>query len=307
MQYYNICHRIIHKLRNIIAYFFCTITYRNCTMSRRLKMGEESGGFDPSSYMPEEFERKEGFELKEDIDTSRDEEIARRLQMEEFENANPSFVVNNPALQDTYIITQRQNTENRIRQIEQAQERREQELQTERAERQRELQAERAERQREREQLARAERERDEERNKRQALENIANYATIVRHTYPASFDRIYNWGLTLVPNYYDYDTRQWLREQLSKLIKRELLLHSTENEVEDKIRRLINDAEYDILLKKKEPNTPMQPEKKEPTPSRAVKPRKPRSAKRAAKSRSAKRAAKPRSAKRAAKRRSKK
>lgn len=248
-------------------------------MSRRLKMGEEFteevGGYDPRTDFSTEF--------KSDPNdpTSHDEEIARKLQMAEYEpevkniNQNeekgPSFE-EKLALQQSYADAQRRNAENRIRSMEQAQERQRREFQQA-------LQADRAEQQRERERLARIERERDEERNKRKALEDIATYATLVRNTYPASFDRIYNWGLTLVPNYYDYETRRLLREQLSKLIKRELLLHSTENEVEDKIRRLINDAEYDIMLKKDSANVASAEKKSSTTSSERTKP-KPRKSK---------------------------
>ena len=234
-------------------------------MARQLQInyGDEDddlktvGAYDPSTSW-EEFE-----------DGKNDEELARRLQMAEYDpnpkpiNSSDDYSTRITPSQRSnieydYMDAQRRNAELRRKQTEQEYE---QKLQIERAELQKErdlhrqkereqehrLVAERTERQR-------VEREHEHERNARRALSDLADYADytrIARASYPLSYDRIYNWGLTLLPNYYDYETKIWLRNQLSKLIRREILLHSSESELEDKIRRLINDAEYDAMKKK--------------------------------------------------------
>jgi hypothetical protein len=232
-------------------------------MPRKLAVDDEPvfGAYDASAIpIHERFEIKEG-------DTSRDEEIARRLQMEEL-NPNPHEI------SPFEVLHWRNAPEEITREFERHKTNAPEVLRRERDSLQRELKAERerhtrdeqrirelAEQQaREREERRVQEREErlERERNNSELVKtikeigDIAKTRELLRSTYPLEYDRIYNWSLTLLPDYYDIDLRSSLRSALSRLIKRELLLNSSEYEIERKIRKTILDAEEADAANKK-------------------------------------------------------
>jgi hypothetical protein len=190
-------------------------------MSRQLKIDDDMyGGFDDRKDWTADF----GIVGN---DTSRDEEIARRLQMEEENVLGQRNISNAPGpahewktYEETakrhHVEAQLMNAENKRRE----------------AERKR-LEAEQALR------------NQQEQENIRKINEynNLAAERAVLRSTYPSVYDRLYNWSLTLLPDYYDYVKRQQLRDALSSLIKRELRMHSSETELEEKIKKLINEG----------------------------------------------------------------
>jgi hypothetical protein len=221
-------------------------------MSRQLYIEDKtdliSGAYDPRTDWTADF----GVDTKSGvIDTSKDEEIARRLQMEE-ENSrinyiSPSGPAPLPEKSPLYV--------NRYAEVQATEARR------------RQKEAEKAlEEERRRNQEAEKERKNKEYENELDKIREYNKLATdraLLRSTYNVGsyyldpYERIYNWSLTLLPDYYDYMTRQRLRESLSRLIKRELRYHSTESELEDKIRNLIRDAEFSSSSEKKPRSKP--------------------------------------------------
>lgn len=197
-------------------------------MSRQLQLDDDDnvyGAVDPRTDFTHEFKLERG-------DTSRDEEIARRLQMAE-EDSNINFIdakdeVKEPPglIHARYAEAQKQNAEQKRKEAEQA------------------LQRERNERQRIEQEHAMAERNRKAEDNIRKIDEynKLAAERAALRAAYNP-YDRLYNWSLTLLPDY-DYLTRRRLQDALSSLIRREIGLKSSEEELEEKIRRLIRSAE---------------------------------------------------------------
>jgi hypothetical protein len=231
----------------------------NIDMSHELDVSDEPvfGAFAISSAPShEEFELKEG-------DVSEDEKLARQLQMEEFESA--SFEA--PPRRSEFT---REAASALERQLERHKTNAPEVLRRERDSLQQELKAERDRHTRDQERIRelteQQAREREErrihEQNERRAnnelartikeIGDIAKTRELLRSTYPLEYDRIYNWSLTLLPDYYDIDLRSSLRSALSRLIKRELLLNSSEYELERKIRKTILDAEEAAAANKK-------------------------------------------------------
>jgi hypothetical protein len=179
-----------------------------------------------------------------------DEEIARKLQYEEL---NPSISrideksfdpgVNVAKQIADYGLEMRREMDNQRKKLDD--DRREQQRRREQVER--DLAEERR--------VSRLERELSEERR---------------RNTYPtSSYDRLFNWSLTLLPDYYDYLKRKQLRDALSKLIKRELTYNRSESDLEDKIRNLISDAKIKSVKPKKSKSKSKSKSKKSKSKSR--------------------------------------
>ena len=171
-------------------------------------------------------------------DVSKDEEIARRLQMAE-ENTEtqhninkmdvmPDWKAQDDKIQRHHAEAQRRNAE--IKRNEEENKRRFAE---------RALENEKRERQTEREQ---------EYIRKMNNFNRLSAERASLRTYYPSTvyspvvYDRLYNWSLTLLPDYYDYVKRQQLRDALSTLIKRELRSNIPESELEENIKRLIRE-----------------------------------------------------------------
>jgi hypothetical protein len=95
-------------------------------------------------------------------------------------------------------------------------------------------------------QLEKSRREALLEREKRMFAENLVRpaytpYPSTVYSAYlPATYNRIYRWGVDLIPDYYTYQERKRLEDLLSKLIKRELEANKTESELESMIKDII-------------------------------------------------------------------
>lgn len=106
----------------------------------------------------------------------------------------------------------------------------------------------------------RSERERVEERNiyqEREKLNQINTYnkvaaeRALLRPLQPSEYDRLFNWSLTLLPSYYDYVKRQRLSNLLANLIENELRENKSENELKDKIYKLIGNKDATNSFKK--------------------------------------------------------
>ncbi len=55
------------------------------------------------------------------------------------------------------------------------------------------------------------------------------------------AYDRLFNWGMDLVPDYYSYSQKKRLEYLLENLIRSELNKQRSESELEDKIRNLLS------------------------------------------------------------------
>jgi hypothetical protein len=172
-----------------------------------------------------------------------DEEIARRMQAEEF---NPEVSTaadftshalgdldikekfadlheHFDAAKDRTLEKQRQDLERRNKEVETL--RREQEMMK-----------------REQETLKR---ERDLEKEhflveqRANQLSRLRNYNTILSD---GMYTRIYDWGIGLIPDYYTYAQRRRMENVIESLIKRELRAKSSEAELEGKIRDIIRE-----------------------------------------------------------------
>ncbi len=68
-------------------------------------------------------------------------------------------------------------------------------------------------------------------------------------------YNRLYSWGIGLMPNYYTHIQRKRLQDILAKLIRSELLMHTPAYELENSIRRAIEDSDSTYELKVKAPS----------------------------------------------------
>jgi hypothetical protein len=76
------------------------------------------------------------------------------------------------------------------------------------------------------------------------AFNKLALERSMYRYSDP-TYDRLLRWSSTLFPDYWPSHRRNLIRDSIADLIKRELLLSRSEYELEDKIRKLIKDTEY--------------------------------------------------------------
>ncbi len=110
-------------------------------------------------------------------------------------------------------------------------------------------------------------------RNQERAREIDAfNKLALDRATYRYSdptYDRLLRWSATLFPDYWPLHRRNLIRDSVADLIKRELFMSRSEYELEDKIRKLIKDTEYEDKKK------PAARKSRKPTSRRSKKPKK--------------------------------
>jgi hypothetical protein len=201
-------------------------------MPRQLKIDDNliSGSYDPRTDWTKDF----GVDTKSAIpDTSQDEEIAKLLQLEQF-NPDRKYI----AKDDKISFDEETNRKKQIGDLTNL-------YSTENL-KQHALNAIEKDKQKKNRQS-----DLDYEIQKMRDYNTLAAQRALLRSTYNVGsyyidpYERLYNWSLSILPDYYDYMTRQRLREALSRLIKRELRFHSTESELEEKIRDLIRTAEY--------------------------------------------------------------
>jgi hypothetical protein len=204
-------------------------------MTRQLKIDENksdliSGSYDPRTDWTREF----GVDTSSARpDTTKDEEIAKLLQLEQF-NPEANFI----SKDDKVPIAEESSKRKQIGEL--------RDLYSTENLKQQALNAIEKERQKKNRQS-----DLDNEIQKMRDYNTLATQRALLRSTYDVGsyyldpYERLYNWSLTLLPDYYDYMTRRRLRESLARLIKRELRFHSSESELEEKVRDLIRSAEY--------------------------------------------------------------
>jgi len=174
-----------------------------------------------------------------------DEELAKRLQVEEFKPGTTQideekglewkddieFKKDVPLLDTEYEKTKRNDLEKK--------------LQKEREERQnaeKKLQKEHEERQNaEKKYMEERHGHLETQRANKEKAEALAAAQSPLR--YPSANERILNWGISLLPSYYDYIRRQELRDSLAELIEKELRANRSEQELKNKIKQLIKSA----------------------------------------------------------------
>jgi len=81
----------------------------------------------------------------------------------------------------------------------------------------------------------------------------------------PFQYRRLYDWGITVIPQTLDFYKRRELEDVISDLIKQDLIRRKSVTSIEEKIRALL---ETDSFAKKK----PARPTKKKPTKKKSTK-----------------------------------
>lgn len=146
-----------------------------------------------------------------------------------------------------------------------------------------EIRLAREEKKRVEDELNRERTERMNERRKHEEQERLKDIETynklaaeraLLRAVYqPSTYERIYNWSLSLLPNYYDYLKKQELSDTLAVLIEKELRANRSEQELKHKIQKLIRESE-DVQLEKKTISTRSRPKSKKAKSRNERKPR---------------------------------
>ena len=239
-------------------------------MTKLLNMMEDYyGGYDPRTDFREDYKIAEG-------DTSYDEDIARKLQLEE-NNPNISRIdetkilpaaptPNEVALynayqarRDAYVDAKRQDAEAKQRDAEAKRQDAEAKRQDAEAKRQdaeakrqyaeakqRDAEVKRQEfevMQRDAEAKLQFERTQSQI-NRLEDSRRLEAERQALRKYYSEPYDRLINWSLSLMPDYYTYLKKKELRDAINNLVLNHIK-HNTESQIEDMIRKLLREAEY--------------------------------------------------------------
>lgn len=108
--------------------------------------------------------------------------------------------------------------------------------------------------------------------------ERNKNPIHVVKSLYgsPIIYDKLYNWGLDLIPSYYNNLEKKRLQTLLNNMISRELRKNESEDELKDKIKTLITE----IQEKHDKPKSPRRSYTKQVSPKRAASPKRKKSPK---------------------------